>query len=103
VLPVPFQNPWLASLYAALYSWGLSAFAIISTAVGIGWTLGPTNGGFNDWPTFVTFAGHAWFGCVIGLVFQIGPYARARQGFTAAKGENTPPPEQNQPAPIPTS
>jgi hypothetical protein len=84
-------------LEAALYSWGLSAFAIVSTAVGIGWTLGPTNGGFNDWPSFVTFASHAWFGCVIGLVFQIGPYARARQGYTASQGGATPPPEQNQP------
>ena len=94
----PGTSPWLAALYAALYSWGLSAFAIISTAVGIGWTLGPGNGGFNDWPSFVTFASHAWFGCVIGLVFQIGPYARAQQGFSAAEGgKTTPPPEQNQP------
>lgn len=100
----PSANPWIAALYAALYSWGLSAFAIVSTAVGIGWTLGPTNGGFNDWPSFVTFAGHAWFGCVIGLIFQIGPYARAKQAASAASGGNAlPPPEQNQPIPNPTS
>ena len=64
---------------------------------GVGWTLGPQNGGFNDWPTFVTFMSHAWFGGVIGLIFQIGPYARARQGFTAVTSDTTPPPEQNQP------
>lgn len=101
--PLPFKNPWMQALYAALYSWGLSVFAIVSTAVGIGWTLGPTNGGFNDWPSFVTFASHAWFGCVIGLIFQIGPYARAKQGFSAATSGTTPPPEQNQPLANPTS
>jgi len=97
--PLPIRNPWLAALYAALYSWGLSAFAIVSAAVGIGYSLGPANGGYNDWPTFVLFAKHAWFGCGIGLVFQIGPYVRAKQGFTAANNPDVaPPPEQNQPS-----
>lgn len=86
-----------ASLYAALYSWWLSAFSILSTCVGIGWALGPTRGGYNDWPTFVVYLSHVWFGCIIGLVFQVGPYARARQGYTAVKNGGPPPPEQNQP------
>lgn len=89
-------NPALAALYASLYALGLSAFTVFSTAVGIGWTLGPTHGGFNDWPSFVTYLGNVWFGMVIGIVFQVGPYARAKQGYTAAANPGTtlPPPEQ---------
>lgn len=90
-------NPWLAALYAALYSWYISTFTIASAIVAVGWQLGPNNGGFSDWPTFVTFMSHAWFAGVIGLVFQLGPYARAKQGFTAAASGTLPPPEQNQP------
>ena len=76
--PLPFKNPWMQALYAALYSWGLSVFAIVSTAVGSDgrWA---DHGGFTI-GRFVTFANHASFGCVIGLIFQIGPYARAKQG-----------------------
>jgi hypothetical protein len=99
----PLRNPWLASLLAALYSLGLSAWSVVAAMALTGWSLGPANGGFNDWPSFVTFFGHTWFAGVLGLVFSIGPYARARQGFTAAKGENAAPPEQNQPLPNPTS
>ena len=95
-------NPWIAALYAALYSWGISIFTILSTMVAVGFTLGVGTpqrpaGGFDDWPTFVTFMSHAWFAGVIGLVFQLGPYARAKQGFTAATSGTLPPPEQNQP------
>jgi hypothetical protein len=102
VLPVPFQNPWLQALYAALYSYGLAAWSVVLAMATTGWALGPANGGFNDLPTFLVFLKHTWFAGILGLVFSIGPYARARQGFTAAKGENSPPPEQSQPAPNPT-
>lgn len=95
-MPAP-SNPTLAALYAALYSYALSAWSVALAMATTGWALGPANGGFNDWPTFVTFLGHTWFAGIVGLVFSIGPYARARQGFTAAKGDGTPPPEQNQP------
>ena len=91
------SNPLLAGLYASLYSLGLSGFAVLSTAVGIGWTLGPSHGGFNNWPTFLAYLGNVWFGMVIGVVFQVGPYVRAKQGYSAAQGNATPPPEQNQP------
>jgi hypothetical protein len=91
-----FRNPVLAALYAALYSWGLSAVAILSTMVGVGWSLG-VHGGFTDWPSFVAFMKVAWFGGLLGLFFQIGPYARAVQAHSAAQNSNTlPPPEQNQ-------
>jgi len=98
-MAIKFSNPWMAALYAALYSCFISAFTIVSTAIGVGLTLGPKNGGFDDLTTFITFMSHAWFGCVLGFVFQVGPYVRAKQGFTASKngGATAPPPEQNQP------
>jgi hypothetical protein len=89
------KKPWLNGLYAALYSWGISAFTIVSTAVGIGYSLG-VHGGFTDPATFVEFIKNAWFGCLIGLIFQVGPYVRGKQGFAAAADGKTPPPEQNQ-------
>lgn len=69
-----------------MYSFFLSCFTVASTAVGIGWTLGPENGGFNDYPSFVTYVGHVWFGMVIGIIFQVGPYVRA----TATKMAQSP-------------
>lgn len=92
------MKPWVAALQAALYSYWLSAWSIASTMLGTGFSLGPKNGGFDDWPTFVTFMHHAWFGAICGLVLQIGPYVRGNQGYSAAKGGTLPPPEQNQPA-----
>ena len=69
---------------AYLISQGFQAWAVIVAVATVGYSLGPANGGYNDWPTFVTFASHAWFGVVIALVFGIGPYARAKQGGDAA-------------------
>lgn len=89
--------PTQQAILAYLYSLALSAWSVITTMVVAGWALG-ANGGFTDWPTFVTFIGHTWFAGLIGLVFSIGPYARAKQGYTAAAtGATSPPPEQNQP------
>lgn len=96
-MPVP-KNPWLAALQASLYSWALSAWVVATMMVTIGWSLGPTNGGFNDWPSFERYIAHVWFAGVVGLLFNIGPYARAKQGFTAAVSGTAPPPEQNQPS-----
>jgi hypothetical protein len=90
------KNPWLQALYAAMYSFGLSAFAVFSTMAAVGWSMGADKGGFNNWPTFLAFMSSNWFAGVFGLVFQIGPYARARQGYTAVTSGTTPPPEQNQ-------
>lgn len=90
--------PTKQAILAYLYSLGLSAWSVLAAMAATGWALGPTNGGFNDWPSFVTFFGHTWFAGIIGLIFSIGPYARAKQGFTAASGGTLPPPEQNQPA-----
>jgi len=93
-------NPWLAALQAALYSWYISIFTILSAIIATGWALGvgtPSQpaGGFNDWPTFVIFMKHVWFAGLIGLIFQVGPYARAKQAASAASGGNAlPPPEQ---------
>ena len=93
------MRPPIAAIYAALYSWALAAWTVITMMVTVGWQLGPQHGGFNDWPTFLTFMKLTWFAGVIGLVFSIGPYARAKQAFTAAASPGTtlPPPEQNQP------
>ena len=89
--------PWAAAVEAALYSSALSAWSVLAAMVATGWALGPANGGFNDWPTFVTFFSHTWFAALIGLAFSIGPYARAKQGFTASQNPSvSPPPEQNQ-------
>ena len=94
--------PTTQAIYAYLYSLALTVWGTVAVMVTTGWALGAQNGGFNDWPTFVTFFGHTWFAGIIGLVFSIGPYARAQQGYNAAKGGVTPPPpEQNQP-PKPT-
>lgn len=89
------KKPWLNCLYAALYAWYMSAFTIVSVAVGIGFSLG-VHGGFTDPLSFVAYMKNAWFGCLIGLVFQVGPYVRGRQGFSAAANGTTPPPEQSQ-------
>lgn len=90
--------PTKQALLAYLYSLALSAWAVVTTMVIAGWALGPANGGFSDGPTFLTYMGHVWFAGVLGLVFSIGPYARAKQGYTAAAtGTVAPPPEQNQP------
>lgn len=89
--------PSKQALFAYLYALALSAWSVLTTMVIAGWALGGSNGGFNDWPTFVTFLGHTWFAGILGLVFSIGPYARARQGYTAVTNGTSPPPEQNQP------
>lgn len=89
--------PTQQALLAYLYSLALSAWSVLTTMVIAGWALGAGNGGFNDWPTFVTFLGHTWFAGILGLVFSIGPYARAQQAHAAAaNGTTPPPPEQNQ-------
>ena len=73
-----------AAIQAFLISQAYQAWAVVVAVVTVGYSLGPAQGGFNDWPSFVTFASHAWFGVVIALVFGIGPYARAKQGGDAA-------------------
>lgn len=81
-----------AAVQAYLVSQGYQAWSVVLAVATVGYSLGPANGGYNDWPSFVAFAGHAWFGVAIALVFGIGPYARAKQGGDAAttvvKGAN---------------
>jgi hypothetical protein len=90
--------PTRQAILAYLYSLALSVWSIAVAMATTGWALGPSNGGFNDWPTFLVYLSHTWFAGVIGLVFSIGPYARGQQAYNAAKGGVTqPPPEQNQP------
>ncbi len=77
---------------AMLVSFALSTSTAFSGVVGAGYALGPGTaanplGGFNDWPTFVTFMGHAWFGIIFALIFQVGPYAR----FFVTRAQQTPP------------
>lgn len=64
---------WIVSQAYAL--WGA-----IVCAEGIGYALGPAHGGYNDWPSLVTFNSHAWFGVALAFFFGIGPYVRAKQG-----------------------
>ncbi len=69
--------PQIAGIKAALYSWYISTYTIMSVIVATGWALGvgtPSQpaGGFNDWPTFVVFIKHVWFAGLVGLVFQLG-------------------------------
>jgi hypothetical protein len=83
---------------AFLYSSALSVWSISVAMVSTGYALGPAKGGFNDLPTFLVFLKATWFAGLVGLVFSIGPYARYRQAYAAAKGETAPPqppPEQN--------
>lgn len=83
-----------AAIRSFLISQLLGIWSMTVAAVGIGWSLGPNNGGFNDWPTFVQFLSHAWFGIMLGVFFGIGPYFRAKQGSDAAtkalKGSDRP-------------
>jgi hypothetical protein len=87
--------PTKQGILAYLYSLALSAWNVLTAMALTGYALGSANGGFNDWPAFVTFLSHTWFVGILGLVFAIGPYARYAQAKSAASGNGTqPPPEQ---------
>jgi len=78
-------NTWTwAALQSFLVAQALGLWSMTVAAVTIGYTLGPTNGGFNDGPSFLVYMGHAWFGILLGAVFGIGPFYRAKQGGDAA-------------------
>lgn len=68
-VPAP-ARAWFTSFVYSLQ--GLTV-----AATGIGYTLGSTNGGFNDWNSYVVFMSKAWFGIMLGAFFGIGPYVHA--------------------------
>lgn len=86
--------PTKQAILAYVYSLGLSLWSVVTGIVSLGWTLGVSNGGYNDLPTFLTFMSHAWFAGILGVVFSIGPYARFVQAKAAASGNGQAPPEQ---------
>lgn len=80
------NNSQYAACRSFLVSQGLQLWATTVAAVGIGYSLGPANGGFNDFASFEGYMSHAWFGIVLAAVFGLGPFYRAKQGSDAATG-----------------
>lgn len=79
-IPATTREPVKSYIISAAYTTWAAVVTLVSYGV-----LAPEINCCKTFMGTVTFVGHSWWTIVLGIIFGVGPLARARQGLVKAR------------------